>query len=48
MPVSSAGSSSLLSLFCSVCKIGGYIFIPFAGYYLLGDFFYELIDEVLY
>ncbi|MCA6080326.1 MAG: hypothetical protein LE169_05515 [Endomicrobium sp.] len=50
MPVSSAGSSLFWSLFCSVCKFGGYIFILFAGYCLFefGHFCYELVDEVLH
>jgi hypothetical protein len=44
MSVLSAGFSLLWSLFCSVCKIGGYIVIFFAGYYLLGYFVYEFVD----
>ncbi|MCA6085455.1 hypothetical protein [Candidatus Endomicrobiellum agilis] len=44
MSVLSAGSSLLWSLFCSVCKIVGYIVIFFVGYYSLGYFLYEFVD----
>ncbi|MCA6079484.1 MAG: hypothetical protein LE169_01115 [Endomicrobium sp.] len=44
MSVLSAGSSLLWSVFCSVCKIGGYIVILLAVDFLLGYFFYEFVD----
>ena len=44
MSVFSSGFSLLWSLFCSVCKIGGYIVICFVVDWLLGYFVVNFID----
>jgi hypothetical protein len=46
MSVLSSGSSLLWSLFCSVCKIGGYIVIFFAGIICLDILLVNLVNFV--
>jgi hypothetical protein len=45
MSVLSAGSSLLWSVFCSVCKIGGYIVIFIVADWLLGYFVVNCVDS---